>query len=158
LLTLLGLAAFIGGSSLWRMLQLRAGGGYVARSLGGVRVERSAQDPRRRQLHNVVEEMAIASGVPVPEVYVLEQEEGINAFAAGHTPANAAVAVTRGALTRLNRDQLQGVIAHEFSHILNGDMRISIRLMGMIFGLMAVTTAGRTLLRSAHHARKNGAP
>src|SRR5690606_4080048 len=112
LLTLLGLAAFIGGSSLWRMLQLRAGGGYVARSLGGVRVERSAQDPRRRQLHNVVEEMAIASGVPVPEVYVLEQEEGINAFAAGHTPANAAVAVTRGALTRLNRDQLQGVIAH----------------------------------------------
>jgi len=158
LLTLLGLTAFIGGTSLWRMLQLRAGGGYVARSLGGVRVERNAQDARRRQLHNVVEEMAIASGVPVPEVYVLEQEDGINAFAAGHTPANAAVAVTRGALNRLNRDQLQGVIAHEFSHILNGDMRISIRLMGMIFGLMAVAAAGRTLLRSARHTRRGAAP
>jgi Zn-dependent protease with chaperone function/uncharacterized tellurite resistance protein B-like protein len=157
LLTGLALAGFIGGASLWRMLQLRAGGGYVARSVGGVRVERSAQDPRRRQLHNVVEEMAIASGVPVPEVYVLEQEEGINAFAAGHTPANAAVAVTRGALNRLNREQLQGVIAHEFSHILNGDMRISIRLMGMIFGLMAVATTGRTLLRLARHADRAGA-
>jgi Zn-dependent protease with chaperone function len=140
------------------MLQLREGGGYVARSLGGVRVERSAQDPRRRLLHNVVEEMAIASGVPMPEVYVLEREEGINAFAAGHTPANAAVAVTRGALTRLNREQLQGVIAHEFSHILNGDMRISIRLMGMIFGLMAVASAGRTMLRAARHADRAALP
>jgi Zn-dependent protease with chaperone function len=158
ILTLLLLTAFVGGASLWRMLQLRAGGGYVAQSLGGVRVDRGAQDPRRRMLRNVVEEMAIASGVPVPEVYVLEQEEGINAFAAGHTPANAAVAVTRGALTRLNREQLQGVIAHEFSHILNGDMRISIRLMGMIFGLMAVAQAGRTLLRAARHADRAAAP
>jgi Zn-dependent protease with chaperone function len=152
LLTAVALLGFIGGASLWRMLQLREGGGYVARSLGGVRVERTAQDPRRRLLHNVVEEMAIASGVPVPEVYVLEQEDGINAFAAGHAPANAAVAVTRGALTRLNREQLQGVIAHEFSHILNGDMRISIRLMGMIFGLMAVTAVGRTMLRAVRFA------
>jgi Zn-dependent protease with chaperone function len=151
LFTVLAIAGFIGGASLWKMLQLREGGGYVARSLGGVRVERSAQDPRRRLLHNVVEEMAIASGVPMPEVYVLEQEDGINAFAAGHTPANAAVAVTRGALTRLNREQLQGVIAHEFSHVLNGDMRISIRLMGMIFGLMAVAGVGRTMLRLARH-------
>lgn len=154
--TVLALVVFIGGASLTRMLQLRAGGGYVARSLGGVRVERNAQDPRRRLLSNVVEEMAIASGVPMPEVYVLEQEDGINAFAAGHTPANAAVAVTRGALTRLNREQLQGVIAHEFSHILNGDMRISIRLMGMIFGLMAVAGAGRTMLRAARHMDRAG--
>src|SRR5690606_29010943 len=102
-------------------------------------------------------EMAIASGVPKPEVYVLEQEDGINAFAAGHTPANAAVAVTRGALQKLNREQLQGVIAHEFSHILNGDMRISIRLVGMNFGLMAVASAGRTLLRAARHADRAGA-
>ena len=80
------------------MIQLREGGGYVARSLGGIRVEHSAQDPRRRVLHNVVEEMAIASGVAMPEVYVLEQEDGINAFAAGHSPASAAIAVTRGAL------------------------------------------------------------
>ena len=85
------IGGFIGGASLYRMLQLREGGGYVARSVGGVRVERSTQDPRRRMLHNVVEEMALASGVPVPEVYVLENEDGINAFAAGHTPANAAV-------------------------------------------------------------------
>src|SRR6185369_4480032 len=115
---------FIGTASVFRMMQLREGGGYVARSLGGVRVERSTPDPRRRMLHNVVEEMALAAGVPVPEVYVLENEEGINAFAAGHTPVNAAVAVTRGALLNLRREQLQGVIAHEFSHILNGDMRL----------------------------------
>src|SRR5690606_817234 len=136
-LVLLLLGAFIGGASLLRMTQLREGGGYVARSLGGVRVERNAVDPRRRMLSNVVEEMAIASGVPMPEVYVLEKEDGINAFAAGHTPADAAVAVTRGALQRLNREQLQAVIAHEFSHILNGDMRLSIRLIGLNFGLMA---------------------
>jgi Zn-dependent protease with chaperone function len=148
LVTLLA-GGFIGVASLTRMLQLREGGGYVARSLGGVRVEGSTPDPRRRVLHNVVEEMALASGVPVPEVYVLEKDDSINAFAAGHTPANAAVAVTRGALTQLNRDQLQGVIAHEFSHILNGDMRLSIRLMSMVFGLMAVALAGRLLLRLA---------
>jgi Zn-dependent protease with chaperone function len=149
LLVSLVVGSFIGVASLTRILQLREGGGYVARSLGGVRVERGTPDPRRRQLHNVVEEMALASGVPVPEVYVLENDDSINAFAAGHTPANAAVAVTRGALVNLNREQLQGVIAHEFSHILNGDMRLSIRLMGMVFGLMAVATAGRLLLRLA---------
>jgi Zn-dependent protease with chaperone function len=140
---------FIGAASLTRMLQLREGGGYVARSVGGVRVERGTPDPRRRQLYNIVEEMALASGMPVPEVYVLEKDDSINAFAAGHTPANAAVAVTRGALLNLNRDQLQGVIGHEFSHILNGDMRLSIRLMSMVFGLMAVALAGRLLLRLA---------
>jgi Zn-dependent protease with chaperone function/uncharacterized tellurite resistance protein B-like protein len=154
LLVVLVLIGFIGGASLVRMLQLRAGGGYLARSLGGVRVERHAVDPRRRMLSNVVEEMAIASGLPMPEVYVLEQEDGINAFAAGHTPADAAVAVTRGALIRLDREQLQGVIAHEFSHILNGDMRLSIRLLGLNHGLMAVASAGRTMLRAARHANR----
>ena len=152
------IGGFIGAASLYRMLQLREGGGYVARSVGGVRVERGTQDPRRRMLHNVVDEMALASGVPAPEVYVLENEDGINAFAAGHTPANAAVAVTRGALLRLNRDQLQGVIAHEFSHILNGDMRLSIRLMGLVFGLMVVALTGRTLLRLARHADRGAVP
>jgi Zn-dependent protease with chaperone function len=154
---------FIGAASLTRMLQLREGGGYVARGVGGVRVERGTPDPRRRQLYNIVEEMALASGMPVPEVYVLEKDDSINAFAAGHTPANAAVAVTRGALLNLNRDQLQGVIGHEFSHILNGDMRLSIRLMSMVFGLMAVALAGRLLLRLASSGRgsrrdKNVAP
>jgi Zn-dependent protease with chaperone function/uncharacterized tellurite resistance protein B-like protein len=93
--------------------------------------------------------MAIAAGLPVPEVYILENEPGINAFAAGMQPANAAVAVTRGALERLTRDELQGVVAHEFSHILNGDMRLNARLMGYVFGLVAVSMAGRLLLRGA---------
>ena len=152
-LVLLGLLGFIGGASLMRMLQLRAGGGYVARSLGGVRVERDAQDPRRRMLSNVVEEMSIASGVPKPEVYVLEQEDGINAFAAGHTPANAAVAVTRGVLTRLNREELQGVIAHEFSHVLNGDMRLNIRLVGVLFGILVLGIAARKVLEVSRGGR-----
>ena len=158
LVTTLATAGFIAAASLTRMYQLREGGGYVARSLGGVRVERSTPDPRRRQLHNVVEEMALASGVPVPEVYVLEREDGINAFAAGHTPANAAIAVTRGALQHLSRDQLQGVIAHEFSHILNGDMRLSMRLIGLVFGLMAVSLAGRLLIRVASNGRRQAWP
>ncbi|MEO8306715.1 MAG: M48 family metallopeptidase [Pseudomonadota bacterium] len=152
------IGGFIGCSSLYRMLQLRQGGGYVARSVGGVRVERDTPDPRRRMLHNVVDEMALASGVPAPEVYVLEDEAGINAFAAGHTPANAAVTVTRGALLRLNRDQMQGVIAHEFSHILNGDMRLSVRLMGLVFGLMVIALAGRTLLRLAPRTQRGAVP
>ncbi len=148
----------VGMSSLYKSAVLRAGGGVVARSLGGTRLERDARDPLRRRLHNVVEEMAIASGVPMPEVYVLEQEAGINAFAAGHTAANAAVAVTRGALERLNRAELQGVIAHEFSHILNGDMRISTRLIGLVFGLVVIALIGRTVLRFTRHSgnRKGG--
>ncbi|HSD75632.1 MAG TPA: M48 family metallopeptidase [Steroidobacteraceae bacterium] len=155
--TLLVLAV-VGLSSLYKSAVLRAGGGTVARSLGGTRLERDAQDPLRRRLHNVVEEMSIASGVPMPEVYVLEQEPGINAFAAGHTPANAAIAVTRGALERLNRAELQGVIAHEFSHVLNGDMRISTRLIGLVFGLVVIALIGRTVLRFSRHSgnRKGG--
>ena len=128
----------------------------MARTLGGVRIDRDTPDLKRKRLHNVVEEMAIASGVPMPEIYVLEQEQGINAFAAGHTPANAAVAVTQGALDRLNRDELQGVIAHEFSHVLNGDMRLNVQLMGWLFGLFAIALIGRTLLRFAPRSRKGG--
>src|SRR5688500_9214585 len=105
------------GASLFKTLSLRAGGGGVARSLGGTRVERGTRDLALKRLHNVVEEISIASGVSMPELYVLEAEDGINAFAAGNTPADAAVAVTRGAITRLHRDELQGVIAHEFSQI-----------------------------------------
>ncbi|MCU0988277.1 MAG: M48 family metalloprotease, partial [Xanthomonadales bacterium] len=112
----------IGLASLFRMASLRAGGGQVARQLGGSLVDSDTRDLKRSRLRNVVEEIALASGVPVPEIYVLEQESGINAFAAGYTPADAAVAVTRGALETLDRDELQGVIAHEFSHVLNGDM------------------------------------
>jgi len=144
-------AAFIGIASLWRLSGLRSGGGAVAVALGGERVTGLEQDPLRRRLHNVVEEMAIAAGLPVPEVYVLENEPGINAFAAGIQPANAAVAVTRGTLERLTRDELQGVVGHEFSHILNGDMRLNARLMGYTFGLVAVSMVGRMLLRGGFY-------
>ncbi|MEJ1965728.1 MAG: M48 family metallopeptidase [Gammaproteobacteria bacterium] len=144
----------IGLSSLFKAIQLREGGSVVARSLGGTRISRDTTDFRRKRLHNVVEEMAIASGVPMPEIYVLEQEGSINALAAGHTPANAAVVVTQGALNTLSRDELQALIAHEFSHVLNGDMRLNVQLMGWLFGLFVVALIGRTLLRYAPRGRK----
>ncbi|QCU72417.1 M48 family metallopeptidase [Luteimonas yindakuii] len=143
----------IGLGSLYRMASLRAGGERVATQLGGVAVPEDTADPQLRRLRNVVEEMAIASGVPVPALFVLEQEQGINAFAAGYSPTDAAVAVTRGALERLNRDELQGVIAHEFSHVLNGDMRINIRLMGVLFGILMLGLIGRRILLHAGGAR-----
>jgi len=144
----------IGLASLFKAAQLREGGGVVARTLGGTRVSRDTGDIKLKRLHNVVEEMSIASGVPMPEIYVLEHESSINAFAAGHTPANAAIAVTQGALDNLNRDELQGVIAHEFSHVLNGDMRLNVQLMGWLFGLFVVALVGRTLLRYAPRGRR----
>jgi len=146
----------IGIASLVKISQLKSGGGVVARSLGGTPVDTATRDPRLRRLRNVVEEIAIASGVPVPQIFVLETEPGINAFAAGYSPADAAVAVTRGALEKLDRDELQGVIAHEFSHILNGDMRLNIRLMGLVFGLLVVHTIGRELLRHTPRREKRG--
>jgi Zn-dependent protease with chaperone function len=144
-------------ASFYKSMVLGGGGAVVARSLGGVRISPDTTDPQQRRLLNVVEEMAIASGVPVPEVYLLEQESGINAFAAGHNPSNAALGVTRGTLTTLNRAELQGVIAHEFSHILNGDMRLNVRLMGLLFGLLVIALIGRAVLRGATRARKGGA-
>jgi Zn-dependent protease with chaperone function len=153
--------AIICGASLFKTLSLRAGGGVVARSLGGTRIDRSTGDLALKRLHNVVEEMAIASGVTVPEVYVLENEDGINAFAAGNSPADAAITVTRGAVTRLKREELQGVVAHEFSHILNGDMRLNLRLLGWVFGLLAVAIIARVILqvspRGGGRGRKDGA-
>src|SRR5690606_25268391 len=127
--TTLVVAGVIGIASLCKTAALRSGGGQVAVELGGRRVLSETADPLQRRLLNVVEEMAIASGIPMPEVYVLENEAGINAFAAGWGPADAAVAVTRGALAALDRNELQGVIGHEFSHILNGDMRLNTRLI-----------------------------
>ncbi len=133
-------------ASLYRTMTLRSGGAAVAAEMGGVRVDADTSDPLRRRLRNVVEEIALASGVPVPDVYVLERESGINAFAAGYTTADAAIAVTRGTLEKLNRDQLQGVIAHEFSHILNGDMRLNIRMIGVLFGILVISVIGRRML------------
>ena len=145
-------AALMSTASASKVISLKEGGGKVARQLGGDLVTHDHNDPLRRRLHNVVEEMSIASGVPVPEVFVLEHESGINAFAAGYTQSDAAIAVTRGALEKLSRNELQGVIAHEFSHILNGDMRINIRLMGLIFGILIISIIGRRVF-SINHRR-----
>ncbi|MDJ0806823.1 MAG: M48 family metallopeptidase [Gammaproteobacteria bacterium] len=153
ILTSLGTVGLIGMASLYRIATLGGGGGKVARSLGGTLVSPDTRDPLRRRLLNVVEEMAIASGVPMPEVYVLEEEQGLNAFAAGFTPGDAAIAVTRGSLEAFSRNELQGVIAHEFSHVLNGDMRLNMRLMGILFGILVISLIGRTILRSLRHAR-----
>lgn len=142
---------FIVGATLYKTSVLSSGGGRVARDMGGTLVATDVQDPLRRRLRNVVEEMAIASGIPVPEIYILESETGINAFAAGFTTGDAAIAVTRGALEVLSRDELQGVIAHEFSHIMNGDMRLSIRMMGVLFGIMVLGIIGRMVLRGSYH-------
>ena len=146
-------SGFIGASSMYKTVRLGFGGGTVAKDMGGTLVTADNTDPLRKRLYNVIEEMAIASGTPMPEVYVLEHEAAINAFAAGSQPSNAAIAVTRGALEQFERDELQGVIAHEFSHVLNGDMRINIRLMGILFGILIISLIGRTLLRSTRHTR-----
>ncbi len=145
--------SLVGGAGVYRMASLAGGGGRVAQELGGTLVDPSTREPAHRVLRNVVEEMALAAGVPVPEVYVLEREDGINAFAAGFSPSDAAVAVTQGALVRLDRDELQGVIAHEFSHILNGDMRLNTQLIGALFGIMSVGLMGRLILRALRAAR-----
>lgn len=142
-----GTLGVVGLAALFKTSQLRSGGGKVAQLLGGREVPPETQDPQERMLRNVVEEMSIAAGVPVPAIYVLDGETGINAFAAGWSPTDAAVAVTRGCLETLNRDELQGVIAHEFSHVFHGDMRLNIRLMGVLFGIVCIATIGRILFR-----------
>jgi Zn-dependent protease with chaperone function len=139
--------------SFYKIHLLSAGGSAVAELLGGRCVEPDTDDLDEQRLRHVVEEMAIASGMPVPEVYVLDNERGINAFAAGHTRDDVAVGVTRGCVKLLNRDELQGVIAHEFSHILNGDTRLNLRLMGLMHGLFWPTPVGRMLVRGSTQAR-----
>jgi len=150
----IGVTAVVGFASLYKISSLSSGGTAVADMLGGRLVDSGARDPLERRLLNVVEEMAIASGTPVPQVYVMENEPGINAFAAGFSPSDAVIGVTRGCLENLDRDQLQGVIGHEFSHILNGDMRMNIRLMGVIFGILAIGLIGRIILRSSMYSRR----
>ena len=140
----LGVIAVVSLGALYRIAELsRGGGGVVAQMLGGRELAPHTTDLHEQQLRNVVEEMALASGVPVPDIYVLDDEAAINAFAAGNTPGDAVVAVTRGTLESLNRDQLQGVVAHEFSHILNGDMRLNLRLMGVLNGILLLAILGR---------------
>jgi Zn-dependent protease with chaperone function len=138
--------AGIGLSSLFRIMSLSSGGKAVAESVGAVPVSPDTRDPQLRRLRNVIEEVAIAAGVPVPDIYLMADEAGINAFAAGYSASDAAVCVTRGCLDRLSRDELQGVIAHEFSHVLNGDMRLNIRLMGLLFGILVLAIVGRRVI------------
>ena len=148
-----GTLIIVGLSSLFKWLSFRTGGAAVAESVGGRRIEPGRATPEERQLLNVVEEMAIASGVPMPAVYVLDQETGINAFAAGLTTSDAVVAVTRGTLQKLNRDELQGVIGHEFSHILNGDMSLNVKLTALLFGILVIGLMGRGVLWSMRGMR-----
>jgi Zn-dependent protease with chaperone function len=148
-----GTLAVVGFASLFKWSQMRAGGSAVAEMVGGRAVDLKTTDLRERKLLNVVEEMSIASGIPMPAVYVLEDEPGLNAFAAGLTTSDAAVAVTRGTLDKLTRDELQGVIAHEFSHILNGDMRLNVRITAIVFGILVIGLIGRGLIQALFRGR-----
>jgi len=155
----LGTCALIFVVSLVHTLRLAGGGEAVAEMVGARQVAPESRDPLERRYMHVVEEMSIASGMRVPKVYVMDQEPGINAFAAGYEVSNAVVAVTRGALEKLTRDELQGVIGHEFSHILNGDMRLNVRMLGILQGIVFIGAIGEFILRSAGRGsgRKDGA-
>ena len=152
------LAVILGGS-LMRIAELSKGGGAIAVRLGGRLVSGVTKDPAERRYLNVVQEMALAAGLPVPLCFVLDHDNSINAFAAGNSPQDAAVGITRGALLNLTRDELQGVIAHEFSHIGNGDMKLNLRIIGAIAGLTALAQLGYIFFRLAGSVRgKNSAP
>ncbi|MDX1633633.1 MAG: M48 family metallopeptidase [Marinobacter sp.] len=148
LVTAAVVVALIGVGSLVRWADLAGGGDRVARMVNARLLDPSSSDPDEQRLRNIVEEMAIASGVPVPQLYLMDQETGINAFVAGYTPNEAVMVVTHGALTQLSRDELQGVVGHEFSHILNGDMRLNVRLIALLAGILMIGQIGSFLLRS----------
>jgi len=152
--TAIGTVAVILLGSGYKIMQLSGGGAVVAKDLGGRRVDPKTRDFEERKLLNVVEEMAISAGMPVPEVYVMDNEESINAFAAGRTPNDAVIGVTRGTIKFLSRDELQGVIAHEFSHILNGDMRLNMRLIGLLFGILFIAMIGQMMMRGAANSAR----
>ncbi|MDR1498187.1 MAG: M48 family metallopeptidase [Puniceicoccales bacterium] len=162
LVTLLVVIAVTGIGAWVKWAQLSAGGASVAKMLGGRPISPSPTDAAERRLANIVEEMSISAGIPVPQTFVLDDEPAINAFAAGLTTSDAVVAVSRGALENLSRDELQAVVGHEFSHILNGDMRMNIKLASIIFGILAFVTIGRVLfyslrfVRTSSSSKKNG--
>lgn len=149
--------AIVGFGSLYKLISLSGGGARIAEMMQGRLILAGSDDLDEQRILNVVEEMAIASGTPVPPVYLLE-ESGINAFAAGYSTNDAVIGITRGAIVTLSRDELQGVIAHEFSHILHGDMRLNIRLIGILHGIMVLGIVGYYLMRTMGHSRrsKNG--
>ncbi|KAB0319851.1 M48 family metallopeptidase [Vibrio diabolicus] len=155
LLCFAGVLLVVAISSMVRLSALTSNGGRgVAESIGGKLISSNTLDAKHRQLLNVVEEMAIASGIPVPPVYVMQEERGINAFAAGMSIDDAVIGVTQGALDSFTRDELQGVIAHEFSHILNGDMRLNTRLIGVLFGITCIAHFGHLVLDNTHHTSR----
>lgn len=151
LLTALAVVGLIGAGSLIRWADLAGGGERVAKMVGARAIDPATRDSDERKLRNIVEEMAIASGVSVPELYVMDHETGINAFVAGYTPGEAVMVVTHGALTQLSRDELQGVVGHEFSHVLNGDMRLNVRLIAILAGILMIGQIGAFLLRMSFH-------
>ncbi|HEV2454727.1 MAG TPA: M48 family metallopeptidase [Verrucomicrobiae bacterium] len=150
------IVAIVGIGSAYKTISLSAGGSAVSELMGGRLINSNTTNPDERKLLNVVEEMSIASGVPMPQVYVMDEENGINAFAAGHKPSDATITVTSGCIRLLTRDELQGVVGHEFSHILNGDMRLNLRLMGTIFGILCVAIIGRILLQTMRGGGRRG--
>ncbi|MFH4828426.1 M48 family metallopeptidase [Vibrio diabolicus] len=155
LLCFAGVLLVVAISSMVRLSALTSNGGRgVAESIGGKLISSNTLDAKHRQLLNVVEEMTIASGIPVPPVYVMQEERGINAFAAGMSIDDAVIGVTQGALDSFTRDELQGVIAHEFSHILNGDMRLNTRLIGVLFGITCIAHFGHLVLDNTHHTSR----
>ncbi|MCA0894231.1 M48 family metallopeptidase [Microbulbifer agarilyticus] len=143
------ITAIVGLASLFRLRQLAGGGRAVAESLGGRKINTSPDGLAEQRALNVVEEMALASGTPVPDVYILE-DGAINAFAAGYSPNDAVIGLTRGCIEQLDRDELQGVVAHEFSHIFNGDMRLNIRIVGLLHGILVIGLVGSWLLRGSY--------
>lgn len=147
-----GVVGVIAVASLFKFLTLRGGGRVIAESLGGLPIHQTTPNPQQRQLLNVVEEMAIAAGLPVPPVYLIP-EPSINAFAAGYSQDDAVIGINQGTLDLLNREELQGVVAHEFSHILNGDMRINIRLIALLSGILFIGMIGYGLLRGSAFSR-----
>lgn len=148
----IGVVGVVLVGSLYKLMALSGGGARIAEMLGAELIVDGTGDVNRQKILNVVEEMAIASGTPVPPVYLMD-EEGINAFAAGYSPSDAVIGVTRGTIEKLSRDELQGVVAHEFSHILNGDMRLNIRLIGILHGILLLGLIGYHVMRGSAFSR-----
>lgn len=151
-----GVIVVIALVALFRIATLGGDGAKVAKALGGTEITEDSTNPYHRRYFNVVEEMTIAAGLPRPRIFVIKHENGINAFAAGSRPDKAAIGMTHGALARLNREEIAGVVAHEMAHIANADTRLNTRLMGMVFGLVALYTTGRVVLRSMTLSRHRG--
>ena len=147
----------------FKFLELRGGGSAIAEALGGRQISPNTDDAKQKRLLNVVEEMALASGIPVPPVYLVP-EPSINAFAAGYGTGDAVLGINQGTIDTLTRDELQGVVAHEFSHLLNGDTRINLRLIALLHGILFVGLIGRMLMRgssrsgSGRRGSNGGAP